>query len=182
MRTYGRCFDEFLNEKSPVRLRLLDVPTCFGFSTVARNLILEGFLGRWLGEISPPVGELFPAPPACFSLRRNSSPDFPGKRPERRNINSIICSADSSSSPHQNYWRQMNINILAIPTIPVWEHGLGPANPWMIYIAKETLGFRRSEFSSDLRLLGPTFSLLGAPAALTDRPSLLPRMLSYRPT
>ena len=53
LRTYGRCFAEFLNEESPVRLRLLDVPTCFGFSTVVHGLILGAFLERWLGEIGP---------------------------------------------------------------------------------------------------------------------------------
>ncbi len=29
--SYGRCFAEFLNEGSPVRLSLLDLPTCVGF-------------------------------------------------------------------------------------------------------------------------------------------------------
>ena len=48
LRTYDRSFAEFLNEESPVRLRLLDVPTCFGFSTDAGKLILEVFLERWL--------------------------------------------------------------------------------------------------------------------------------------
>ena len=60
MRTYGRSFAEFLNEESPVRLRLLDVPTCFGFSTVAANLTLEAFLERWLGGIGSSVEKPFP--------------------------------------------------------------------------------------------------------------------------
>ena len=51
MRTYDRSFAEFLNEVSPVRLRLLDVPTCFGFSTDADRIILEAFLERRLCEI-----------------------------------------------------------------------------------------------------------------------------------
>ncbi len=56
---------------------------------------------------------------------------------------------------------------------------LGPPNPWMIFIAKETLGLRGSDFSSDLRLLMPTFSLLSAPANLTihlqrEQDALLP--------
>ncbi len=114
-----------------------------------------------------------------FSDCSKRPPDFPRRHLWCCDANSVMRSADSSLSPHQNYRRQMNINILAIPTIPVWEHRLGPANPWLTFIAKETLGFRRSEFSSDLRLLGPTFSLLGAPAALAGRPSQLPRMLSY---
>jgi hypothetical protein len=59
LRTYGRCFAEFLNEESPVRLGLLDLPTCFGFSTDTNNLILEVFLERRLGKIDPPVDESF---------------------------------------------------------------------------------------------------------------------------
>lgn len=73
----------------------------------------------------------------------------------------------------------MNINISSIPTIRTTNHELGPANPWLIYIAKETLDFRRSDFSSDLRLLGPTFSLPNAPEALTGPPSLRLGMLFY---
>ena len=59
LRTYGRCFAEFLNEESPVRLGLLDLPTCVGFGTDALYLILEAFLGSLLGRISQPVGRLF---------------------------------------------------------------------------------------------------------------------------
>ena len=73
----------------------------------------------------------------------------------------------------------MNINISSIPRSVHWIYKLGPANPWLIYIAKETLGFRRSDFSSDLRLLGPTFSLPNAPAVLTDQPSQRLGMLFY---
>jgi len=46
---------------------------------------------------------------------------------------------------------------------------LGPPNPWLIVIAKETLGFRWSEFSSDLWLLMPTFSPLHPPSRLTTK-------------
>ena len=44
LRTYGRCFAEFLNEGSLVHLRLLASPTCVGFSTVTYKLALEVFL------------------------------------------------------------------------------------------------------------------------------------------
>ena len=60
LRTYGRSFAEFLNEESPVRLGLLDLPTCFGFSTVAGNHALGVFLGRWLGEVDPAVAKSSP--------------------------------------------------------------------------------------------------------------------------
>ena len=48
---------------------------------------------------------------------------------------------------------------------------LGATNPWLIVIAKETLGFRCTGLSPVLRLLMPTFSLPNAPARLTPTPS-----------
>ena len=77
LRTYDRSFAEFLNEESPVRLRLLDVPTCFGFSTDANNLSLEDFLERWLCGINPPERELFLTSATTI---KGSSPDLPGER------------------------------------------------------------------------------------------------------
>ena len=56
---------------------------------------------------------------------------------------------------------------------------LGPTNPWLIDIAKETLIFRRVGFSPTLRLLVPTFLLLNAPAWVTPLPSMQIRILSY---
>ena len=49
---------------------------------------------------------------------------------------------------------------------------LGPTNPWLIDIAKETLVFRRAGFSPALRLLVPTFLLQHAPRWLTPSASL----------
>ena len=62
----------------------------------------------------------------------------------------------------------------AVLTIP-----LGPTNPWLIYIAKETLIFRRADISSALRLLVPTFLLRNAPPWLAPLASLQMRILSY---
>jgi hypothetical protein len=45
------------------------------------------------------------------------------------------------------------------PSGPTFVIGLGPTNPWLIIIAKETLVFRRAGLSPALRLLVPTFSL-----------------------
>ena len=59
---------------------------------------------------------------------------------------------------------------------------LGPTNPWMITIAKETLVFRREGISPSLRLLVPTFLLPHAPVWLTPLPSQLSGILSYRST
>ena len=56
---------------------------------------------------------------------------------------------------------------------------LGPTNPWLIYIAKETLIFRRKGISPLLWLLVPTFLLRIAPAWLTPLPSL---QYEYSPT
>ena len=83
MRTYGRSFAEFLNEESHVRLRLPDVPTCFGFSTVAGNLILGAFLERWLCEIDSPEGKSFLAPANAI---KGSLPVFPGKHLWRKSV------------------------------------------------------------------------------------------------
>ncbi len=46
----------------------------------------------------------------------------------------------------------------SVVTIP-----LGPTNPSLIIIAKETLVFRREGFSPSLRLLVPTYALPSAP-------------------
>ena len=57
---------------------------------------------------------------------------------------------------------------------------LGPTNPWLIDIAKETLIFRRAGFSPALWLLVPTFLLPHAPAWLTPLPSQQSGKLSYQ--
>ena len=57
---------------------------------------------------------------------------------------------------------------------------LGPTNPWLITIAKETLCFRRAGISPALRLLVPAFSLLYAPLWVAPLASLQIRILSYR--
>jgi hypothetical protein len=56
---------------------------------------------------------------------------------------------------------------------------LGPTNPWLIVIAKETLVFRRPGISPGLRLLVPTFLLPYAPPPLTDTASTQNGILSY---
>jgi len=49
-----------------------------------------------------------------------------------------------------------------------FDLSLGPTNPPPIYVAEETLGFRRSEISSEFSLLIPAFSLPQTPAKLTS--------------
>ena len=58
------------------------------------------------------------------------------------------------------------------PSPAAFAIGLGPTNPPLMFIAEEPLGFRRSDISSDLWLLVPTFSLPNAPVALAGQPSL----------
>ena len=65
------------------------------------------------------------------------------------------------------------------PSGSVFTIPLGPTNPSLIIIAKETLVFRRRGFSPRLRLLVPTFLLLDAPARVTPSPSQQTRILSY---
>jgi hypothetical protein len=65
------------------------------------------------------------------------------------------------------------------PSPAAFAIGLGPTNPWMIDIAKETLIFRRAGLSPALRLLVPTFLLRNAPAWVTPLPSQQMRILSY---
>jgi len=50
------------------------------------------------------------------------------------------------------------------PSASPFGYALGPPNPWLIVIAKETLGFRCSGISPGLRLLVPTFLLPIAPS------------------
>ena len=53
------------------------------------------------------------------------------------------------------------------PSPPAFAIGLGPTNPSLITVAKETLIFRRGGISPPLRLLVPAFSLLYAPLWVT---------------
>src|SRR3989339_1482572 len=65
------------------------------------------------------------------------------------------------------------------PSSTAFAIPLGPTNPWLLDITKETLIFRRDAFSAPLRLLVPTFLLPNAPEALTGPPSLRIGTLSY---
>jgi hypothetical protein len=66
------------------------------------------------------------------------------------------------------------------PSAAAFAIALGPTNPWMTIIAKETLVFRRAGLSPALWLLVPTFLLRIAPLWLTPLASTLIRILSYR--
>jgi hypothetical protein len=66
------------------------------------------------------------------------------------------------------------------PSAAAFAIALGPTNPWLIYIAKETLTFRRAGFSPALWLLVPTFLLRNAPEWVTPSPSQQMQKLSYQ--
>jgi len=53
------------------------------------------------------------------------------------------------------------------PSAAPFGFALGPTNPWLNTIAKETLDFQWPGLSPGLRLLRPTFSLLNAPQSVT---------------
>ena len=53
------------------------------------------------------------------------------------------------------------------PSATPFGFALGPPNPWLNTIAKETLDFRCAELSSAMRLLRPTFSLPSATQSVT---------------
>jgi hypothetical protein len=65
------------------------------------------------------------------------------------------------------------------PSDPAFAISLGPTNPWLIVIAKETLVFQRAGFSPALWLLVPTFLLRDAPEFVTV---LLHRRHEHSPT
>ena len=65
------------------------------------------------------------------------------------------------------------------PSVTVFTITLGPTNPWLIIIAKETLVFRRAGISPALRLLVPTFLLPDAPPWVTPSASMQTGTLSY---
>ena len=66
------------------------------------------------------------------------------------------------------------------PSAAAFAIALGPTNPSLIFIAKETLIFRRAGISPALWLLVLTFLLLHTPAWVTPLPSSRSRILSYR--
>lgn len=93
--------------------------------------------------------------------------DFPTKHPHASNANPIRRLIYYSSSLLRKAREGRNINRLSIP-LNLSVKRLGPPNPWLIAIAKETLGFRRPDLLPGLRLLMPTFSLPFAPPILTN--------------
>jgi hypothetical protein len=142
----------------------------------------DHFFAEFLQELSHVhLGALTPTHLCRFTVRTHSthiSKTFPGRALTRLSADEADCRGTpheqkSDNSPElllfvilkKHGTRGRNINLLSIPS-PYSGARLGPPNPWMIIIAKETLGFRCGRLSLPLRLLMPTFSLLIAPPNL----------------
>lgn len=82
-----------------------------------------------------------------------------------KNRNPIICRNYSMRNITKNH---PSVGILTNwPSAAPFGYALGPTNPWLNTIAKETLDFQCLWLSHRLRLLRPTFSLLSAPQSVT---------------
>ena len=103
--------------------------------------------------------------------------DLPTKPPRSSSINPIRCREYNASSLHRTY--QCAGILTCSPSGPPFGIPLGPTNPSLITIAKETSVFRRTGFSPVLRLLVPAFSLLYAPPWF---PPWLHRRIGRSPT
>ena len=154
-------FAEFLNEGSPVRLKVLTPAHQCRFAVRSTS-----GLPAWL-FLAPRAqpDRLWVAPPALIRLSALRPTSLDAVAPSPRQA-CLDASPDSSTPKH----RYGNINPLSI-AYGYYALGLGPTNPTRIHLPSETLGFRRTRFSRALTLLIPAFALLVAPVDLTVTPS-----------
>ena len=94
-------------------------------------------------------------------------------------VTHIQLCAPSTALRHSIAFRKSQGILTLCPSAPAFAITLGPTNPSLINIAKETLVFRRVGISPTLRLLVSTFLLLVTPKRLTATSSLRTRTLSY---
>lgn len=141
------------------------------FGTVSGYIIVETFLGRRLQRISSPEGDNF---------------DNAWNNGVRIFLDTFLTKpTDIQSSAHCTHLRRPirvpgSHGILTVcPSGAPFGIPLGPTNPTLIIIESETLLFRRGEFSSPLRLLVPTVSLLHTPRWVSPSASARCRTLSY---
>ena len=175
-RSYGCFFAEFLGDVSLVRLGLLDLITCVGLRYGFYNNKFRKFSWRIALRDQRRRTATFLVyldsgfnPVAGFSWRASLK--------HRRHIRSCA----SYTYPRPSITCRRSHGILTVcPSSAVLTIPLGPTNPWLTIIAKETLIFRRAGFSPALWLLVPTFLLPIAPAWVTPLPSQQMRILSYR--
>ena len=167
-RRYGRFFAEFLGAHSLVRLALLELITCVGLRYGRHVYKFRSFSWKALHD-SPPR----PKPGVPHTLASCIKADV------------RICQDTLASSTDVNPIRRCHlfppslrhytrgVGILTYcPSLPAFAISLGPTNPSLITVEKETLIFRRAGISPALRLLVPAFSLPNAPLWLTPWASL----------
>ena len=137
------------------------------FGTVTTFLALEVFLGRVLYEIFPPESGILLNIWICLAAAHGFAYEL-----------SLYQERKSNNPPHillsvTPLKKSGGAGILtSCPSASAFAIALGPTNPWMIAIAKETLGLRRAGLSPALWLLVPTFSLPYAPIPLAGESSL----------
>ncbi len=160
MRTYGRFFAEFLNEDSPVHLRLLASPTCVGFRYGRFQLDSRGFSRQRAQQSCPGYPKLLKSLGLVWrGFAYTTSSAYQCKS------NNTLC-LQHCVAPLKT---ENGAGILTgCPSASPLGLSLGPTNPWLINIAKETLGLRCAGLSPALWLLIPTFSLPNAPLRLAS--------------
>ena len=138
-------------------------------------LTLGTFLGRPLYHIPPAEAGSFAVVWNCLAATGGFS-----------------CRSSSQKQHKSNNMRDVQIFVLPLkkrrshgiltvcPSPSAFAIGLGPTNPSLTIIEKETLVFRRPDFSSGLWLLVPTFLLPNAPPRVTPLASSQIGILSYR--
>ena len=176
-RSYSRFFAEFLEDLSLVRLGLLALITCVGLRYGAYMIIVEAFLGRLFTTIYLPEGKHFCRLDICIKAESRIYLRFISRA---SNPNPLMGCYLYSPSLHRTCMRHGILTVC--PSSPAFAIPLGPTNPSLIFIAKETLIFRRMGISPILWLLVPTFLLRNAPVWVTPSPSVQMRILSYRST
>jgi len=102
---------------------------------------------RFAGFSKPKQGIL---PAFGFAIKRILA-DLPAKNPRASSVNPIRRPAYRTSSLRKNLSDRDGI-LTVCPSAADFSIALGPPNPWMIFIAKETLGFRRTGFSPALQV------------------------------
>ncbi len=138
-------------------------PTCVGLRYGSAHINLRRFSRETARQRSPHNGNSLRSFEK-FHLR--TLRDLPRKLLRNADANPITRVDYSSLSLLFGYERSAGI-LTCCPSATPFGLALGPTHPWLIVIAKETLGFRRSWFSQDLWLLIPAFSLLCAPQNFT---------------
>ena len=132
------------------------------------QLSLEVFLGRLFTMVQR--ARKLPVPHFDDSCIKAACRIFLAYLSHKADVNPIRRHCLFPPSLHHLYAGQGILTLC--PSGAVFTIPLGPTNPWLINIAKETLIFRRAGISPALRLLVPAFSLRIAPPWLAPLASL----------